>query len=99
MPSVRERCVCAHGYRQLGINIQSFEEGIEEELQRSCPQDIPHRRMEGTVGEIPELISHDPSLAPDEAERTRRVVRIEPNGQESCGGLGTMGLGILRHPD
>ena len=33
--------------------------------------------MEGTVGEIPELISHDPPLAPGEAERTCRVMRCE----------------------
>ena len=63
MPPVRERCLCAKGYRRLAINLQAVETGIEGELQRSCSQDIPHRRMEGTAGSIPELIGHDP-LAP-----------------------------------
>ena len=51
--------------------------------------------MEGTVGEIPELISHDPPLCPSDAELTRRVVRIGPNGQESHGGLGTQPRGCF----
>ena len=71
MPPVWERCVRAQGYRRLARYLQAVETGIEEELLTSNHLDKAYQEMEGTVGEIPELISHDPLLQQGDAERTR----------------------------
>ena len=64
MTPVWERCLCPQGYRWLAINFQAVETGIEEELLTSSHLDKAHKDMEAKVGEIPELISHEPLLQP-----------------------------------